>query len=264
MTNHATYSRYSLITTVIILAFCALVSSDASALAAPKIEMVSVSGGCFRMGDTFGDGIPDERPVHEVCVDHFSIGKYEVTRAEWQAVMGNNPSNFIGDRRPVVNVSWDDAQAFIRKLNRQTGKRYRLPTEAEWEYAARSGGKKEKWAGTSDPSQLDSYAWSKENSWLKVHVVGMKRPNGLGIYDMSGNVWEWVQDRYGDVWYEESPKDNPPGTENGQCKGAAGRFLVPRHLEPTRDGPLRERSDVQGRRLRFSSGGSLQVVFSRR
>jgi formylglycine-generating enzyme required for sulfatase activity len=188
----------------------------------PDIEMVNVRGGCFQMGDAFSGGNPDERPVHEVCLNDFYIGKYAVTQAEWQAVMGNNPSKFTGDRRPVESVSWNDAQAFIAKLNRMTGRRYRLPTEAEWEYAARSGGKNEKWAGTSDPSQLSNYAWYSENSGQKTHAVGTKKPNGLGLFDMSGNVSEWVQDLYGEVWYEESPKDNPQGPRTGNARVLRG------------------------------------------
>ena len=108
------------------------------------VELVFVKGGCFQMGDVFGDGAADERPAHEVCVDDFNLGKYEVTQGLWKSVMGSNPSSFQqGSEYPVEGVSWDDAQAFIGELNRRTGKKYRLPTEAEWEYAAKSGGKKE-------------------------------------------------------------------------------------------------------------------------
>lgn len=183
--------------------------------AAPNIEMVFVKGGCYQMGNTFDEGTIGERPVHEVCIDDFYIGKYEVTQAQYQAVMGSNPSFFkeCGGSCPVTEVSWDDAQAFIGKLSQMSGKAYRLPTEAEWEYAARSGGKKEKWAGTSDKSRLGDYAWIWDNSGQKAHVVGVKLPNGLGIHDMSGNVWEWVQDRLG--WYQESPRDNPQGPMTG-------------------------------------------------
>ncbi|TAN44631.1 MAG: formylglycine-generating enzyme family protein, partial [Nitrospirae bacterium] len=133
--------------------------------AATGIEMVLVKGGCYQMGDTFGDGDSDEKPVHEVCVDDFYIGKFEVTQGQWQAVMGNNPSSFknCGDNCPVESVSWNDVQEFISRLNKKVplskgGTRglYRLPTEAEWEYAARSGGKREKYAGGDD---VDSVAW---------------------------------------------------------------------------------------------------------
>ena len=188
----------------------------------PDIEMVFVKGGCFEMGDSFGDGFDDEEPVHEVCVDDFHIGKYEVTQAEWQAVMGNNPGKFKGDRHPVDSVSWEDAQAFIARLNQLTGKAYRLPTEAEWEYAARSGGKKEKWAGTNDSARLGEYAWYSANSRKATHAVGARKPNGLGVCDMSGNVWEWVHDYYEMTWYDRSEKDNPQGPQAGDFRTMRG------------------------------------------
>jgi formylglycine-generating enzyme required for sulfatase activity len=179
-----------------------------------------IKGGCYQMGDTFGDGESDEKPVHEVCVDDFYMEKYEVTQKEWVEVMGNNPSYFKGcDNCPVEQVSWNDVQEYIRELNQKTGKRYRLPTEAEWEYAARSGGKREKWAGTSNVSELGSYAWYTGS---KTHPVGQKKPNGLGLYDMAGNVWEWVQDWYGDYYYGSSPKDNPEGPSNGRFRVLRG------------------------------------------
>jgi sulfatase modifying factor 1 len=194
---------------------CATNKISTEADTSQDIGMVFVKGGCYQMGDTFGDGEADEKPVHQACISDFYIGKYVVTQEQWVAVMGSNPSKFTGDRRPVEQVSWDDVQEFIVKLNTRTGKRYRLPTEAEWEYAARSGGKQEKWAGTSDVNLLGNYAWYKDNSGQETHVVGQKLPNGLGLYDMSGNVWEWVQDFYGDVYYEGSPKDNPHGPKLG-------------------------------------------------
>ncbi|TAN41392.1 MAG: hypothetical protein EPN22_15435 [Nitrospirae bacterium] len=196
------------------------------------IEMVLVKGGCYQMGDTFGDGDSDEKPVHEVCVDDFYIGKFEVTQGQWQAVMGNNPSNFknCGDNCPVENVSWNDAQEFISRLNEKVplskgGTRglYRLPTEAEWEYAARSGGKREKYAGGDD---VDSVAWYNGNSGGgffssgKTQPVGTKAPNGLGIYDMSGNVWEWVQDWKGS--YSSGSQNNPTGPSSGKARVIRG------------------------------------------
>lgn len=192
-----------------------LIIATNSFAAAPKIKMVNVKGGCFQMGDTFDDGSDKEKPVHEVCVGDFYIGKYEVTQAQWMAVMGKNPSKFHGDKRSVENVSWYNVQKFIGKLKSITGKQYRLPTEAEWEYAAKSGGKEEKWSGTSDPSKLYEYAWYEDNSSKKTHVVGTKKPNNLGIYDMSGNVFEWCQDIFRGDWYEESDKDNPLGPPKG-------------------------------------------------
>ena len=241
ITKQVKETTYGFIALIAALATLTLPSFGSPCLAAgPEIELVFVKGGCFQMGDTFGGGEADERPVHEVCIADFSIGKYEVTQAEWQAVMGSNPSTFTGDRRPVENVSWGDTQAFIARLNEQTGRRYRLPTEAEWEYAARSGGKKENWAGTSNPSHLDNHAWYDTNSEEKTHVVGAKRPNGLGIYDMSGNVREWVEDRYEAVWYQESPRDNPAGPMAGLARvyRGGGWSSSARHVRASSRGGL--------------------------
>ncbi len=181
------------------------------------IELVLVKGGCFQMGDTFGDGQADEQPVHTVCVDDFYIGKYEVTQGQWQSVMGSSPSFFkkCGEKCPVEQVSWNDVQGFITKLNAKTGKTYRLPTEAEWEFAARSGGKAEKYAGTSSVAELGKYAWYIANSGGRAHPTGQKQPNGLGLYDMTGNVWEWCQDWYGEKYYSQSSRKNPPGPASG-------------------------------------------------
>ncbi len=178
--------------------------------------MVFVKGSCFEMGDTFGDGESYEKPAHAVCVADFYMGEAEVTQAEWQDIMGNNPSYFKGcDTCPVENVAWNDVQEYIKKVNQKTGRNYRLPTEAEWEYAARSGGKKEKWAGTGAESELGEYAWYGDNSEKKTHPVKQKKSNGLGLYDMSGNVWEWVSDWYNASYYEGSPKNNPNGPSSG-------------------------------------------------
>ncbi len=194
-------------------------SERKEALADPikAIEFVLVKGGCFQMGDTFGDGQADEKPVHSVCVDDFYMGKYEITQGQWQSVMGNNPSYFknCGEKCPVEQVNWNDIQEFINKLNAKTGKKYRLPTEAEWEYAARSGGKKEKYAGTSSDAELGKYAWYSGNSGGSTHLSGQKQPNGLGLYDMTGNVWEWCQDSYGETYYSQSPRKNPAGPPSG-------------------------------------------------
>jgi formylglycine-generating enzyme required for sulfatase activity len=174
------------------------------------IELVLVKGGCYPMGDVFGDGELEETPVHEVCVGDFFVGRYEVTRGQWKEVMGTAPSLDRGctdEGCPVENVSWNDAQEFIRRLNAEGG-RYRLPTEAEWEYAARSGGKKERYSGGDDVKRV---AWYAENSGRRNHPVGTRAPNGLGIYDMSGNVWEWTNDWYGLDYYSRSPRDNPAG-----------------------------------------------------
>jgi formylglycine-generating enzyme required for sulfatase activity len=162
-----------------------------------SFEMVSVEGGTFQMGSNSGEG--NERPVHGVSLSSFSIGKTEVTQALWQAVMGANPSGFKGDTRPVENVSWEDCQLFVEKLSRLTGKRYRLPTEAEWEYAAR-GGNKSRGYTYSGSDNLDGVAWSRSNSGTETHAVGQKQANELGLYDMSGNVWEWCSD-----WFKGYP-----------------------------------------------------------
>jgi len=180
------------------------------------MEFVWVEGGCFQMGDTFEDGDNDEKPVHEVCVKSFGMSRYEVTQGQWQKIMGNNPSRFTkGKNYPVEQVSWDDTQGFIRKLNSHSGRCFRLPTEAEWEYAARSGGKKEKYAGSGD---VDRLAWYNGNSGGSTHPVGTKEPNGLGLYDMSGNVWEWSSDRYGKNYYQQSPRNNPQGPSSGSFR----------------------------------------------
>jgi formylglycine-generating enzyme required for sulfatase activity len=175
-----------------------------------SFEMIPVEGGTFRMGSYDGDS--DEKPVHNVTLSDYAIGKTEVTQALWKAVMGSNPSYFKGDNLPVANVSWHDCQDFISKLNQLTGKQFRLPTEAEWEYAARGGNRSKgyKYSGNND---IDAVAWYEDNSGEKTHPVSTKHPNELGIYDMSGNVWEWCQDWYGE--YSSSSETNPTGTSSG-------------------------------------------------
>ena len=181
-------------------------------------NMVRVEGGTFTMGaksEQGSDAYDDEKPTHQVTLSSFSIGKYEVTQEEWQAVMGSNPSNFNGAKYPVESVSWDDCQTFIRKLNQMTGKSFRMPTEAEWEFAARGGNRSNhyKYSGSNN---LSSVAWYGDNSGSKTHPVGQKSPNELGLYDMSGNVWEWCADRYGD--YTSSAQTNPKGPSNGSYR----------------------------------------------
>jgi formylglycine-generating enzyme required for sulfatase activity len=188
------------------------------------IEMVLVKGGCYTMGDTFGDGAEDEKPPREVCVKDFYIGKYPVTQMQWTGTMGTNPSREpnCGLTCPVENVSWNDVQEFLAKLNRRTGKAYRLPTEAEWEYAARNGGKKEEWAGTSNEKEIGDFAWYYDNAVFQTHPVGLKKPNGLGLYDMTGNVWEWMSDRYDPGYYATGPKDEPAGAAVGNTRSLRG------------------------------------------
>ncbi len=177
-------------------------------------EMIYVSGGCYQMGDIFSEShlFGDEYPVHEVCVDDFEIGKYEVTQGLWRWVMGENPARFKkGDNFPVEQVSWIDVQKFLEILNDKTGQHFRLPTEAEWEYAARSGGEKEIFSGGDD---VGKYAWHGENSGGSTHQVGEKSPNNLGVYDMSGNVYEWCLDWYEKDYYVKSPRSNPRGPDD--------------------------------------------------
>ncbi len=178
-------------------------------------NMVYVEGGTFMMGATSeqgSDADSDEKPTHSVTLSSYYIGQTEVTQALWEEVMGSNPSIFKGDTNPVESVSWDDCQTFIQKLNKRTGKTFRLPTEAEWEYAAR-GGKKSRGYKYSGSNVIGTVAWYGSNSGDKIHAVGTKAPNELGIYDMSGNVWEWCNDWYGD--YSSNAQTNPTGAESG-------------------------------------------------
>jgi formylglycine-generating enzyme required for sulfatase activity len=181
-----------------------------------KFKMIYVEGGTFMMGATEeqGDDAGErEKPVHEVTLSDYYIGETVVTQALWKAVMGNKPSYYKGDDRlPVEQVSWEDAQKFVTKLNRLTGKVFRLPTEAEWEYAAR-GGKKSRGYKYSGSNNIDEVAWYYDNSGSKTHVVKGKKANELGLYDMSGNVCEWCNDWYGD--YSSEAQDNPQGSKMG-------------------------------------------------
>lgn len=187
-----------------------------------SFEMVAVKGGTFTMGGTSeqgSDADSDEKPTHSVTLSDYYIGKFEVTQELWEAVMGSNPSSFKGSKLPVESVSWDDCQSFIRKLNQLTGMNFRLPTEAEWEYAAR-GGNKSRGYKYSGSNNINDVAWYYDNSGSNTHAVGTKSPNELGIYDMSGNVLEWCQD-----WYERSyssgSQTNPQGPSSGS--GRVGR-----------------------------------------
>lgn len=180
------------------------------------MEFIWVEGGCFQMGDIFGEGDDDERPIHEVCVDSFGMSRHEVTQGQWRKIMGNNPSRSAkGSNYPVEQISWNDTQDFIRNLNSLVGRSFRLPTEAEWEYAARSGGREEKYAGGGD---VDRLGWYEGNSGGSAHPVGTKEPNGLGFYDMSGNLWEWCSDWYDIKYYRQSPRHNPQGPSSGSFR----------------------------------------------
>ena len=174
-----------------------------------SFDMVEVRGGTFRMGATSeqgSDADSDENPVHSVTLSGYYIGKTEVTQALWKAVMGSNPSEFKGDNLPVEYVFWYDCQEFIRKLNALTGQDFRLPTEAEWEFACR-GGNNSRGYKYSGSDCIDDVAWYVDNSGSKTHPVATKLPNELGIYDMSGNVDEWCNDWYG--YYSRGAQTNP-------------------------------------------------------
>ena len=194
-----------------------------------KYSMVWVEGGTFRMGATSeqgSDAYSDEKPVHSVTLSGYYIGKTEVTQALWKVVMGSNPSSCKGDNLPVEQVSWNDCQKFIRKLNALTGQNFRLPTEAEWEFACR-GGNNSRGYKYSGSNYIDNVAWYDGNSGDKTHPVGTKAPNELGIYDMTGNVWEWCADWYGD--YSSGAQTNPKGPYDGSdrvCRGGGWGSLA--------------------------------------
>ena len=182
-------------------------------------DMVFVSGGTFKMGCTSEQrGCYDsEKPAHSVTLSGFKIAKYEVTQEQWRTVVGSDPPKlgFKGcDPCPVESVNWNDTQDFIKKLNSLTGKRFRLPSEAEWEYAAR-GGKSNNYYQYAGSNTLDNVGWYGKNSDYQTHLVGQKRPNELGLYDMNGNVWEWCSDRYDKDYYSNSPINNPKGGSSG-------------------------------------------------
>ena len=183
-----------------------------------SFEMVFVEGGSFDMGATTeqgSDAYDDEYPVHSVTLDGYYIGKFEVTLELWEAVMGSKPSSNVGAQYPVENVTWEDCHEFISSLNSLTGRTFRLPTEAEWEYAARGGNKIShfKYSGSDN---IGDVAWYSSNSGATIHSVGTKSPNELGIYDMSGNVSEWCSDWYGS--YSAEAQTNPQGPSSGSFR----------------------------------------------
>ena len=185
-------------------------------------NMVKVDGGCFQMGGTpeqGSDAYDSEKPVHKVTLSDYYIGRYEVRQSEWEAVMGSNPSHFKGDDLPVENVSWEDCHEFIGRLNALTGLNFKLPTEAQWEYAAR-GGNLSKGYKYSGSNNLGEVGWYRSNSGDYTHRVGEKQPNELGLYDMSGNVWEWCEDWSGD--YSVTSQRDPLGAASGSSRVLRG------------------------------------------
>ncbi|MDR1921074.1 MAG: formylglycine-generating enzyme family protein [Candidatus Adiutrix sp.] len=219
------------------------------------MEFVLIPAGEFMMGSPDGDEDADcDENQHRVTISRpFCLGKYEVTQAQWEAVMGNNPSEFEGRNNPVENVSWDDVQEFINKLNqKEGGNKYRLPTEAEWEYAARAG-TTSTYSFGDDAEALGRYAWYGENSGGTTHPVGQKEPNAWGLYDMHGNVWEWVQDWYDD--YSGSPATDPLGASSGSSRVFRGGDNAWSCRSAFRSGDTPDaRYDYLGFRLAFSPG----------
>ena len=185
-------------------------------------NMVAVEGGTFTMGATDEETEDQrEKPAHQVTVSSYCIGETEVTQALWQAVMGSNPSHFLDIASPVETVTWDDCQTFITTLNQITGRNFRLPTEAEWEYAAR-GGKQDQGHIYAGSATIGDVAWYYGNARNSTHAVATKEPNELGLYDMSGNVLEWCQDWF--EYYTEAAQTNPTGPSAGTyrvCRGGS-------------------------------------------
>jgi formylglycine-generating enzyme required for sulfatase activity len=177
------------------------------------MEFVYIPPGCFVMGSNDANPSSNVKPAHAVNITKgFWMQTTEVTQVQWNRIMGSNPSYFKGENRPVETVSWDDVQLFITKLNAKEKGKYRLPTEAEWEYSCRGGKAGETWCGGND---VDAVGWLDSNSGSQTHPVAGKRPNGFGLYDMCGNVWEWASDWYDECYYGNSPKDDPQGVIPG-------------------------------------------------
>jgi len=188
----------------------------------PPIKMIFVEGGCFEMGDFSGEGYEDETPVHRVCLSSYYLSETEVTQELYAKVVGEDPAVVTGRYLPVNNFTWSMLDVFFFKLNKLTKKKYRLPTEAEWEYAARERGKKIRWSGTDDEDKIGDYAWFVNNSENTIHPVKTKKPNALGLYDMTGNVYEVTQDLLDLDYYKRSPRIDPLQIRNSIYRVARG------------------------------------------
>ena len=189
-----------------------------------SMKFKRIPAGKFMMGSPDGekDRQPNEGPQHEVAISKpFYMGIYHVTQEQYEAVMGKNPSNFKGPQNPVETVSWDEAVEFCKKASEKAGKKVRLPTEAEWEYACRAGSKTRFCFGDDD-DKLGDFAWYAANSGNTTHPVGQKKPNAWGLYDLHGNVWQWCADRYDDKYYGNSPKTDPTGPAEGPYRVLRG------------------------------------------
>jgi formylglycine-generating enzyme required for sulfatase activity len=227
------------------------------------MEFVLIPAGNFLMGGDISYEKPDqdETPPHQVTISKpFYLGKYEVTQAQWTAIMASNPSGATSESmslaHPVEEVSWEDVQKFIERLNaKEGGTKYRLPTEAEWEYAARAGSRG-KYSFGNDEGLLGQYAWYSKNSAEKTHPVGQLKPNAWGLYDMHGNVWEWVQDWYGENYYAHSSDTDPSGPPIGKTRVVRGGSMgfdvrICRTANRANDAPTNSFNDLGFRLVRM-------------
>lgn len=217
LSPNTTYNIRAYATNIIGTAYGQQVSFTTQNSIFANIEFVPVQGSTFQMGSN--TGYDDVRPIHSVTLSSFYISKYEITQTQWEQIMGSNPSYFVGSTRPVESVTWYQVQEFLSKLKQQTGKDFRLPTEAEYEFAAR-GGTNSKGYIYSGSNIVGDVAWYGEGDGGQTHPVGQKLPNELGIYDMSGNIWEWCLDWYGD--YQSEAQIDPKGPTSGTWKVVRG------------------------------------------
>ncbi|USD42691.1 SUMF1/EgtB/PvdO family nonheme iron enzyme [Vibrio sp. SCSIO 43135] len=225
-------SSISAITLTLVISGCATAPSHPIAQQI-NTDMVLVEGGTFEMGSNASNASKAEQPARNVRVDSFYISKFEVTQELFESVMGSSMSYFAGDDIPVNNISWQQANYFIERLNELTGEEYRLPTEAEWEFAAKGGNESQGFT-YSGSDNIDDVAWYDGNSNNRAHPVGLKQPNELGLYDMTGNVGEFVIDAFDDTYYRFGPTDNPNNAQDSDVNLAhkslrGGSFSYGKH-----------------------------------